>query len=155
MLLKEPAVRGFTHYSVSLCTVRYFMSHILIFGQRILTDKISNSLHNVFPVSCDFILQLLDSCDVTTRDSYSGPFNIEEQIIQEKSFALLPTSCATNSPFSWHPPVILRAVYDLELAVAEEQQQSLSWMRKNGMAQGFLWASQHAPTFISSSQLRS
>lgn len=63
-------------------------------------------------------LQLLDSYDVTTRDFYSGPFNIEEQIIQKKPFSLLPTFWATNSPFSWHPPLILRAFYDLELAVA-------------------------------------
>lgn len=79
-------------------------------------------------------------------------FKIQEQIIQEKLFSLLPTFCATYLPFSWHLVLLFRAVYDLEQEVAEEQQQRMSWVRKHGMVQGFLLAPQQPRSFISSSQ---
>lgn len=76
----------------------------------------------------------------------------QEHIIQEKLFSLLPTFCATYFPSSWNLLLLFRAVCDLELAEAEEQQQRLSWARKRQTAQGFLSAP-NCLSFISSSQL--
>jgi len=60
-------------------------------------------------------------------------------------FSSLLTFCATYFASSWHPLLLFRAVYDLELAEAEEKQQRLSWARKFLSAASCL-------SFITSSQ---
>lgn len=77
---------------------------------------------------------------MSPQETYTQVHLISRSRLSRRNHLLcFPPSVPPSHPsLGIHPPLILRAVHDLELAVAEEQQQSLSWMSMgNGWHEAF------------------